>query len=140
MSHSLRKLAHDRGGRAANDEGGIDFDQYGSWRLVDEAALVRALSEGWIAGAGIDVYEKLPMFDSHPVYIRHPLFDLDNVVLTPHSAGTSIESLSQLKLDGAREAITVLNGRAPQHWVNPDVLPTGSVTGHRSGPMNKRRS
>ncbi len=65
---------------------------------VDEAALVRALTEGWISGAGIDVYEKLPMFDSHPVYIWHPLFDLDNVVLTPHSAGTSIESLSQLKV------------------------------------------
>ncbi len=34
--------------------------------LVDEAALVRALSKGWIAGAGIDVYESLPMFESWP--------------------------------------------------------------------------
>jgi D-3-phosphoglycerate dehydrogenase len=95
--------------------------------LVDETALVRALTEGWIAGAGVDVYEKLPMFEVHPAYIQHPLFDLDNVVLTPHSAGTSIESLQQLKLDGAREAIMVLKGRTPQHWVNPDVNPRFSL-------------
>ena len=91
--------------------------------LVNEGALVRALSEGWITGAGIDVYESLPMFDLHPVYVRHPLFDLDNVVLTPHSAGCSTESLEQLMLDGAREAITVLNGRRPHNWVNPTVTP-----------------
>ena len=60
--------------------------------LVDEEALVRALSEGWISAAGIDVYENLPMFDPDPAYVHHPLFDLDNVILTPHSAGTSIES------------------------------------------------
>jgi D-3-phosphoglycerate dehydrogenase len=91
--------------------------------VVDEAALVRALSEGWIAGAGIDVYENLPMFDPEPAYTRHPFFDLENVVLTPHSAGTSIEALDELMLDGAREAITVLSGRPPQNWVNPGVVP-----------------
>ncbi len=97
--------------------------------LVDEAALVRALSEGWIAGAGIDVYENLPMFELHPAFIRHPLFDLENVVLTPHSAGSSIEALEQLKLDGAREAVTVLSGRLPQHWVNPSVIPRVPLQG-----------
>ena len=91
--------------------------------LVDETALVTALKENWISGAGIDVYENLPMFDAHPLYSRHPLFDLENVVLTPHSAGTSIESLEQLVLDGAREAIMVLNGQAPHHWVNLNVNP-----------------
>ena len=90
--------------------------------LVDEDALVRALSQGWIAGAGIDVYEKLPMFEQQSLYTRHPLFDLENVVLTPHSAGTSIEALEQLKSDGAREAITVLRGQPPTHWVNPNVI------------------
>jgi D-3-phosphoglycerate dehydrogenase len=102
--------------------------------VVDEAALVRALSEGWIAGAGIDVYENLPMFDPNPVYRRHPLFDLDNVVLTPHSAGTSIEALDQLMLDGAREAITVLSGRPPQHWVNPGVFPRVPLQGIEAAP------
>jgi D-3-phosphoglycerate dehydrogenase / 2-oxoglutarate reductase len=97
--------------------------------LVDEVALVRALAEGWIAGAGIDVYEKLPMFDQHPVYIHHPLFDLDNVALTPHSAGTSVEGLEQLKLDGARAAVAVLSGRPPQNWVNPSVISRFPLTG-----------
>jgi D-3-phosphoglycerate dehydrogenase len=91
--------------------------------LVDEEALVRALAEGWIAGAGIDVYEKLPMFDQHPQFVPHPLFNLQNVVLTPHSAGSSIEALEELKLDGARAATAVLSGRPPQSWVNPSVIP-----------------
>ena len=90
--------------------------------LVDETALVRALAEGWIAGAGIDVYETLPMFDPRPVYVHHPLFDLDNVVLTPHTAGSSIEAMEQLKLDGARAAIRILGGQPPQNWVNPSVI------------------
>jgi D-3-phosphoglycerate dehydrogenase len=91
--------------------------------LVDEAALVRALTEGWIGAAGIDVYESLPMFDPNPAYVHHPIFDLDNVILTPHSAGTSVESLEQLKLAGAGEAIAVLGGRTPHNWVNPGVIP-----------------
>ena len=89
--------------------------------LVDEVALVRALTEGWIGAAGIDVYENLPMFDPDPAFVPHPLFDLQNVTLTPHTAGTSVESLEQLMLSGAREAIAVLNGQAPVHWVNPTV-------------------
>ena len=91
--------------------------------LVDEVALVRALKERWISAAGIDVYESLPMFDSDPIYVHHPLFGLDNVILTPHSAGTSLESLEQLMLSGAREAIAVLYGRAPHNWVNPNMTP-----------------
>ena len=90
--------------------------------LVDEVALVRALVEGWIAGAGIDVYESLPMFDQHPQFVPHPFFDLHNVVLTPHSAGSSIEALEQLKLDGARAATAVLSGKPPESWVNPGVI------------------
>ncbi len=91
--------------------------------LVDEVALIRALTEGWISAAGIDVYESLPMFDPNPVFAHHPLFDFDNVILTPHTAGTSVESLEQLMLTGAREAIEVLSGRKPHNWVNPTVIP-----------------
>lgn len=97
--------------------------------LVDEAALVRALKEGWIAAAGIDVYESLPMFEPDPVFVHHPLFDLDNVILTPHTAGTSVESLEHLMLDGAREAVAVLCGHAPRHWVNPTVIPRVPLAG-----------
>jgi D-3-phosphoglycerate dehydrogenase len=91
--------------------------------LVAEDALVRALSQKRIAGAGIDVYERLPMFDARPNFVHHPLFDLDNVVLTPHSAGSSVESLEQLKSEGAEQAIAVLEGRAPRNFVNPTVRP-----------------
>ena len=51
--------------------------------LVDEKALVRALREHRIAGAGIDVYESLAMFDLNPVQSDHDLFHLDNVIVTP---------------------------------------------------------
>ena len=51
--------------------------------VVDEPALVRALTEGWIAAAGLDVFEQEPPAPDNP------LLKLDNVILTPHSAGRS---------------------------------------------------
>ncbi len=91
--------------------------------LVDEIALVQALREGWIAGAGIDVYESLAMFDLNPIQTDHALFALQNVVLTPHTAACSQEALAELMLDGAHEAITVLRGITPRYFVNPNVIP-----------------
>jgi D-3-phosphoglycerate dehydrogenase len=99
--------------------------------LVDEGALVKALQQHRIAAAGIDVFESLPMFDLNPAYTHHPFFDLDNVILTPHTAGISVESMQQLMLDGAREAIAVLNGSPPQHSVNRSTTPVGT-------PMRKQ--
>ena len=52
-------------------------------RIVDEAALLEALREGWIAGAALDVVPTEPLPDDHP------LWSMDNVVLTPHTAGAS---------------------------------------------------
>ena len=49
--------------------------------LIDEAALVEALQQGWIKGAGLDVFEQ------EPLPADHPLLQLDNVILTPHSSG-----------------------------------------------------
>jgi phosphoglycerate dehydrogenase-like enzyme len=51
-------------------------------RVLDEAALTRALSERWIAGAGLDVFEK------EPLPADSPLWDMENVILTPHIAGS----------------------------------------------------
>ena len=80
--------------------------------LVDEDALVRALRAKQIAGAGIDV------FDNEPV-IESPLFDLDNVVLTPHQAGLTQGGKLAAAVRAARNALEVLEGRVPRDTINP---------------------
>ncbi len=83
--------------------------------VVDEAALVRALKSGEIAGAGIDVYEEEPKI--------HPgLLELDNVVLTPHIASATIETRTKMATMAAQNLVDGLNGRRPANLVNPEVL------------------
>jgi phosphoglycerate dehydrogenase-like enzyme len=86
--------------------------------LVDESALHEALATGRLAGAGLDVFEKEPLFDS-------PLFGLDNVILSPHVAG--IDETSEVAMaDRALDAIlAVWRGEVPPREcvVNPEVLP-----------------
>jgi phosphoglycerate dehydrogenase-like enzyme len=83
--------------------------------LVDEAALLRALQEGWIAGAGLDVLEK------EPPEKEHPFFALENVVLTPHIGGASLAAMRAMSLDSATNAIRVLRGERPTAMANPEV-------------------
>lgn len=97
--------------------------------VVDENALVRALSEGWIAGAGLDVYETLPMFDPDPQLTDHPLFHLKSAILTPHSGGCSEESLEYVNCEAARQAIAVLRGGWPSNCINPEVRPRAITSG-----------
>ena len=82
--------------------------------LVDTAALTRALREGWIAGAGLDV---LP---EEPIAADDPLLDLDNVVITPHVAFYSEESLLELRRRAAQSVVDVLAHRAPEHVANAE--------------------
>jgi len=84
--------------------------------LVDTAALARALRERWIAGAGLDV---LPQ---EPIAADDPLLELDNVVLTPHVAFYSEESLAELRRRTAQSVVDVLADRAPEHLANADAL------------------
>ena len=58
----------------------------GRGTVINEVDLVKALSEGWIAGAGLDVFEK------EPLPPESPLWDMENVVITPHSAGMAPEN------------------------------------------------
>ncbi|HUS17531.1 MAG TPA: C-terminal binding protein [Chloroflexia bacterium] len=85
--------------------------------VVDEPALLRALTEGWIAAAGLDVLE------AEPPDPANPLFALDNVVLTPHTAGQSDED-QHLAFQLSVEAIIALaQGRWPRAYVNRSVQP-----------------
>lgn len=83
--------------------------------VVEEAALVRALENGEIAGAGLDVYEDEPKI--------HPgLFGLDKVVLTPHIASATIETRTKMATMAAQNLVDALLGKRPTNLVNPEVL------------------
>ena len=83
--------------------------------LVDPDALTEALRDGRIAGAGIDV------FDPEPPERDHPLFDLENVIVTPHLAGLSRETNLRLSMSAAEQVLQVLAGDRPPRLVNPEV-------------------
>jgi len=80
--------------------------------LVDLQALAVALRSGQILGAGLDV------FDPEPPDPAHPLFALDNVVVTNHIGWYSQESMRDLQRKAAEEAVRVLRGEPPLHWLN----------------------
>lgn len=82
--------------------------------LVDEGALYHALKERHIAGAGLDVFETEPLYAS-------PLFELDNVVLTPHQAGLTLSGKVGAAVRAARNALEVLAGTLPADAVNPEA-------------------
>lgn len=83
--------------------------------VVDEAALIKALEEGQIAGAGLDVLVEEPM----PA--DHPLMKLNNVVVTPHMAAQTQETVSKLVTMAAEGTLAVLNGEKWPHVANPEV-------------------
>ena len=90
--------------------------------LVDEAALVDALRADRIGGAGLDVFDGINVFASPGPPPSHPFYELENVLMTPHCAGSSVESSLDSKTRGARNAALVLAGERPPHIVNPEVL------------------
>lgn len=85
--------------------------------LVDEVALYDAVKNGEIAGAGIDVYALEP-----PVKDL-PLFELENVIFSPHSAGLSEEAAIGLGIESCQGVLDVLNGNeTPRNLVNKDYF------------------
>jgi len=83
--------------------------------VVDESALVKALKNRWIAGAGLDVYENEPK-------MAEGLAELDNTVLTPHTGSASFETRTKMALTAVENAIRIIKGKKPLHIVNPEVL------------------
>jgi len=84
--------------------------------LIDENALYKALKNGDIAGAGLDVME-----DNVPAR-NHPLLQLDNIIITPHTAFFSQESTLELEQRAATEVVNVYQGLMPDNLYNGDVL------------------
>ena len=84
--------------------------------VVDESALIEALKNQQIAGAGLDV------FVEEPLSMDSPLLDMDNVVLTSHSIAWTEELFRDMGRIDCRGALSIYRGEAPAHVVNPDVL------------------
>jgi len=82
--------------------------------VADEVAVARALQEGWIAGAGLDVFEREP--EVNPV-----LLQLQNVVVAPHIASASVDTRREMSMLSARNAVEALEGRRPITLRNPEV-------------------
>ncbi|PKM48798.1 MAG: hydroxyacid dehydrogenase [Firmicutes bacterium HGW-Firmicutes-7] len=84
--------------------------------IIDEQALYIALKEGLIAGAALDTMEL------EPPKVNNPLFELDNVILTPHVAFYSEAAIKNLHLWAIEEAIRVLAGGIPKNIVNQGII------------------
>jgi len=83
--------------------------------VVDEKALVSALKQGKIAGAGLDVYEKEPR-------LSVGLSKLENAVLLPHIGSATADTRGQMAVLAAKNAVAILRGKRPPNIVNPQVL------------------
>ncbi|CAB50351.1 glyoxylate reductase [Pyrococcus abyssi] len=84
-------------------------------KVIDTKALIKALKEGWIAGAGLDVYEEEP-------YYNEELFSLDNVVLTPHIGSATFGAREGMAKLVAENLIAFKRGEVPPTLVNREVL------------------
>ncbi len=85
-------------------------------KVVDTEALVKALREGWIAGAGLDVFEE------EPLPPNHPLTAFKNVVLVPHIGSATYETRHAMAELVAENLIAFYEGRVPPNLVNPEVV------------------
>ena len=93
----------------------------GRGAVVEETALVEALRGRRIAGAMLDVYEHYRLEPGHP------LFSLDNVILTPHLAAVTREARARASVAAADEMLRILRGERPRNLVNPEVLKKDTV-------------
>jgi D-3-phosphoglycerate dehydrogenase / 2-oxoglutarate reductase len=85
--------------------------------IHDERALAEALRGKAIAGAGIDVWDK------EPPSSEHPLLQFDNVIASPHTAGTTREARANMGRIAAEQMVMILDGKRPPRIVNPQVWP-----------------
>ena len=84
--------------------------------VIDEAAMIHALTTGTLAGAGLDVFE------IEPITADNPLLDLENVVLTAHQASSAIEALLRTPVSAIDNVIRYVTGQRPRFIRNPAAL------------------
>jgi len=85
--------------------------------IIDEPALQAALRDGKLAGAGIDVFER------EPTALDHPLLKLPNVLVAPHVAGVTRESVDRMAMTAVRNLLSVLDGKPNrENAINPEVF------------------
>jgi D-3-phosphoglycerate dehydrogenase len=97
--------------------------------IIDEKALVKALEQGKVMYAGLDVTEV------EPIPKDSPLLEFDNVIITPHVAWYSEESQKELQTKAARGVAEVLSGKVPTYFVNPKVLEV--IKKEKGGALNE---
>ena len=85
--------------------------------VVHDAALVEALRSGQLAGAALDVFDTVPLPDDHPYW------ELENVLITPHVAGITDDSLQRMGQVAVQAVAHLLRGEVPPHCVNPQAVP-----------------
>jgi D-3-phosphoglycerate dehydrogenase len=84
--------------------------------VVEDAPLIEALRDGRIGGAALDV------FSTQPLPLDHPYFTFDNVIVTPHFAGITEESMMRMGTAAAGEVLRILKGDLPVNLCNPEVV------------------
>ncbi|MCF6123852.1 hydroxyacid dehydrogenase [Mesorhizobium sp. M7A.F.Ca.CA.001.07.2.1] len=84
--------------------------------VIDDDALIEALQKRRIGGAALDV------FATQPLPSNHPYFGFDNVIITPHLAGITEESMMRMGVGAAGEALLVLANKLPVNLRNPEVV------------------
>lgn len=109
--------------------------------IVDETALVQALQEGRLGGAGLDTFSQINVHAEEEAPPHHPLMELPNVVLTPHVAAFSPEAMDELARGGVENMIAVLNGHLPhpENTVNPQVVPRVPLAVYDEGLLDRYR-
>ena len=93
--------------------------------IIDEEALADLLEKGHLGGAGLDTFEVIDIFSGKETPPDHPLTRLDNVILTPHVSGLSVEASQEVTTTGIENLVSVLNEKMPNpnNIVNTGVVP-----------------
>ncbi|MDA0788756.1 MAG: C-terminal binding protein [Proteobacteria bacterium] len=99
--------------------------------VVNEKDLIAALANGELAGAGLDVLEQ------EPPAADNPLFAMENVIITPHSASATSRMRPETRRRAAREIALALRGKWPMSPVNPTVMPKVSLERWQPYPMER---